>query len=74
MNSAMALAGIILGIGMIVFSKAFARLTIHSQNRTWGFHFGRSEEQFTRVFAIIAGIAFAVFGILVIAHVLPMKE
>jgi len=70
----MELASIIAGIGLVIFNKAFARNVIKSQNRAWGFHFGKRDEQFTCVLAVLIGIGFTTFGILAIAHVLPMKE
>jgi hypothetical protein len=55
---------VIIGLCLVVFNKAFARYSVEGQNRTWGFHFGKSEEFATRIAAVIVGIVFASVGIL----------
>jgi hypothetical protein len=63
-DSVVGTLAVIVGLCLVVFNKAFARHSVEGQNRTWGFHFGKSEEFTARIVTVIVGIGFASVGIL----------
>lgn len=70
----MEILGVIIGVLMITFNRKCAHFTIETQNRTWGFHFGKAEETFTRVLAIVVGLGFVTVDILAIAGIVTFRR
>ncbi len=72
-NKIWSLIILIFGICIIIYRKTFAANLIMSQNKYWGFHFGNREEKGTIIFAFLAGVIFAVVGILSLFDIIRFR-
>jgi hypothetical protein len=59
-----------LGVLIIVFREPFARMTVREQNRFWGFKFGESQVQISKVIAIIVGMGAFLIGLWTLVYAL----
>ena len=64
MNNFAGLFFLVFGCAAIVFSAQIGKLAVKSQNRTWGFKFGATEEESLRWGFTVVGLLFAVIGLL----------
>ena len=64
---------LIVGIFLVVFSKAFAKESIKDQNRFWGFSFSEKCIKPTAILNVIVGISFIVVAILGLLGVIKFK-
>lgn len=63
----------LVGVGLIVLRKRFARYTIRQQNRVWGFQFGENARRSAEVVALVVGVGFVTMGILATLGVIRPK-
>jgi hypothetical protein len=61
------------GCLMLYFLKPLARLTIETQNKFWGFHFGNREIKNTSFIILVVGIGFLVAGLLSLFQIIQFK-
>lgn len=63
MNIFVAIICLIIGMGLILSNRVFAKIIIKEQNNTWGFKFGETQIKLTRILSILVGMAFIIFAI-----------
>ena len=61
---------LIIGGGLIMFRKWFARYTIDAQNWTFGFHFGKKMVQATEWLSVPFGTVLLVLGALTLLNII----
>jgi hypothetical protein len=57
------IAGIVIGVLLVVYRKPFARKSVRQQNALWGFRMGERDVRITEIVAIPIGIGWIVLGI-----------
>ena len=61
------------GIAAVVFRANIANIIVWEQNRFWGFRLGKQGITISEVVLVVWGIAFAVFGVLMLLGVVKLK-
>jgi len=59
----LSIIGTLVGGILIIFGRKFAQLVIESQNKMWGFHFGKRELLITSILSFIIGAVLVVLNL-----------